>query len=137
MRNAKKPSSGARADAANCHAIGNRGNRLGPELTRIGRQRSIGFLRESLLKPEADVASDYTSITVVTSDGRSIRGVQRALDEFNVVLQDFSGKGYSLDRASLKAVAEGGSPMPSYEKVLSPEELNDLLQYLMSLGAAR
>src|SRR4051812_17359070 len=51
-----------------CHLVGNRGNRLGPELSNIGRQRSSGFLRESLVKPEADIAAEYRAAKVVTAD---------------------------------------------------------------------
>jgi len=120
---------------ASCHAVGARGNRLGPDLTSIGRQRSAGFLRESLVKPDADIVQGYQAAKVVTADGQTIRGIERAFSEFSVVLQDFSGKVHSFNRVSLKsAERENGSLMPSYEKALTAAELDDVLKYLASLG---
>jgi putative heme-binding domain-containing protein len=119
-----------------CHAIGARGNRLGPDLSIIGRQRSAGFLRESLLRPAASVGPGYLPARVVTLDGRTVRGIERSFDEFSVVLQDFSGAVHSFDRRSLKLAERehGGSLMPSYEKSLTAVELDDLLRFLSSLG---
>src|SRR6185436_19015652 len=34
-----------------CHMVSGRGKRMGPDLTRIGRQRSVNYLRESVLSP--------------------------------------------------------------------------------------
>ena len=119
-----------------CHGVGDRGNRLGPELSHVGRQRSAGYLRESVLQPDADLLPGYQPAKVVTLDGRSIRGIERAFDEFSVVLQEFSGKVHSFDRRSLKSAEResGASLMPSYGKTLTAAELDDLLKYLASLG---
>src|SRR5262249_43435083 len=38
---------------AACHAIGQEGGGIGPELTSVGRRRGVKNLTESLLKPEA------------------------------------------------------------------------------------
>src|SRR5262249_25844528 len=38
-----------------CHRIGIEGGRLGPDLTRAGRQRSFAYLRESVLNPNEDL----------------------------------------------------------------------------------
>jgi len=120
---------------ANCHAVGARGNLVGPDLSRIGRQRSVSYLRESLVNPGGDIVRGYEGLTVVTRDGKTIRGIERHRDDFSVVLQDFSGKIYSFERSSLRSVtADRSSLMPSYDGRFSPTEMNDLLAYLFTLG---
>jgi len=122
----------------NCHAAGNRGNRIGPDLSRIGRQRSVGYLRESLLAPDADIVNNFNGVTVVTADGEAVRGIARSVDDFNVVLQEFSGAVRSFPRGALRSVSSGPqSLMPAYGKALSAAEIDDVLAYLLTLGASQ
>ena len=80
-------------------------------------------------------AEFHFGATAIASDGRSVRGIERAIDEFHVVIQDFSGKVHSFDRASPKSARrDDKSLMPSYA-ALPAGELDDLLKYLLSLGA--
>jgi putative heme-binding domain-containing protein len=119
----------------NCHAVGSRGNRVGPDLSRIGRQRSADYLRESLLAPSADIVPGYDAMTVIARDGRTFRGIERVLDDFSAILQDFSGKVYSFDRSGVRsATHDAESLMPAYRETFSETELSDLLAYLSTLG---
>src|SRR5258705_534534 len=65
----------------NCHAVQNRGSRVGPDLSRIGRRRSAAYLRESLVAPSTDIPQNYSGVTVVARDGKSIRGLEKAIDD--------------------------------------------------------
>jgi putative heme-binding domain-containing protein len=118
-----------------CHRVGDKGSGLGPDLSRVGRQRSIAYLRTSVLKPDADVTPGYGTITVATRDGKKIVGVEKGFDNFSAQLVDLSGKYYSFlreDVASMKR--EPRSLMPSkYGQLLNEDEINDLLAYLSSL----
>ncbi len=118
-----------------CHRVAERGSGLGPDLTRVGRQRSIAYLRTSILKPDADVTPGYGTVTVVTRDGKKIVGVEKGFDNFSAQLVDLSGKYYSFLRDEVSSMQrEPRSLMPStYEKNLSGSELNDLLAYMSSL----
>ena len=121
----------------NCHAVAGQGNRMGPDLTRIGRRRNPEYLRESLVDPGADIIQGYGGVTVTAKDGKTLRGIERALDDFSVVLQDFSGKVYSFERASVQSVKrDSDSLMPAYGKALAAAEMDDLMAYLMTLGKA-
>ncbi len=120
----------------NCHAVQNRGSRVGPDLSRIGRRRSAAYLRESLVAPSTDIPQNYSGVTVVARDGKSIRGLEKAIDDFSVVLQDFSGQVRSFNRSDVRSVSrDTQSLMPEYGKVLSPAELDNVLKYLSTLGA--
>lgn len=115
---------------SNCHAVGNRGNRVGPDLTRIGRHRTATYLKESLISPSADIVRGYEGVTVVTNDGKTIRGIARAVDDFSVVLQDFTGRVYSFDRKDVaKVTRDRTSLMPPFNSA----GLDDVVAYLASL----
>jgi putative heme-binding domain-containing protein len=97
-------------------------------------RRGAGYLRDSLTAPSAFIPRGYESVTVVLNDGKTIRGIERALDDFSVVFQDFSGKVYSFDRAAVRLVSrDTESLMPSFESTFSATELGDIVAFLSSL----
>jgi putative heme-binding domain-containing protein len=118
---------------ANCHSVEGKGNLVGPDLSRAGSRRSADYLKESITDPSADVIDGFGGVTVLTRDGKTIRGIERSLDTFTVLLQDFTGKIYSFDIAAVRSVKEDKeSLMPKYRS-LSPAELDDLVAYLATL----
>lgn len=127
-----------KSGCGNCHSVRSRGNRIGPDLTLVGRQRSAAYLRVALLKPDEDLLPDYQTVTVVMRDGKSLSGIRKALDDFSVQFMDLQGKYYSFERSEVQSYkVEARSLMPSFEKTLSTTELEDVLTYLQSLQSAR
>ncbi len=122
-----------------CHRAGTKGSNIGPDLTRVGRQRSVAYLRASLLNPDADLTTGYATVTIVTRDGRKIVGVERNFDNFSAQLVDLSGKYYSFEREDVASMKrETRSLMPStYGKLLNETEVDDLLAYLHSLRGGK
>jgi putative heme-binding domain-containing protein len=121
-----------------CHRAGSNGSSIGPDLSRAGRQRSLAYLRTSVLKPDADLTPGYGTLRVVRRDGTTISGVERSLDNFSAQLVDLSGKYYSFLRENVTSITrEDRSLMPSYERVLTQSEVDDLLAYLISLRGVR
>lgn len=120
---------------AQCHRVGDKGGELGPNLSRIGRERSVSYLRESLLSPNADLRPGYTTVTVVTRAGKTFAGVEKNIDNFSVQLVDTSGNFHSFQRSKLSSVKrEYASLMPDiYKSLFTSRELDDLLAYLKSL----
>jgi len=137
------PSSGekifwGKGSCGKCHRVGSNGSGIGPDLSQVGRRRSLAYLRASVVKPDADVTPGYGTLRVVLRDGKSIAGVERSLDNFSAQLVDLTGKYYSFLREDVTSITrENRSLMPSYEKALAQNELNDLLAYLVSLRGAR
>jgi putative heme-binding domain-containing protein len=122
-----------------CHRVGRRGGNLGPDLTHAGRQRSLAYLRESIVAPNADITPGYATIRVVTRDGKVITGTEKGFDNFTVQLIDPGGKFYSFDKNKVTSVKrETRSLMPdNYGKRFSEEELTNLLAYLANLHATQ
>jgi putative heme-binding domain-containing protein len=121
-----------------CHRVGPRGSGLGPNLSRAGRQRSLAYLRASVVSSDADITPGYATITVATRDGRKIIGVERGFDNFSAQLMDVSGRFYSFQKDDVMSLQrEYRSLMPSnYSQLFNARELDDLLAYLAGLGGS-
>jgi putative heme-binding domain-containing protein len=119
-----------------CHRVGVRGGRMGPDLTRAGRTRSLQYLRDSVTSPDADLTPGFNTITVVTRDGKKIVGVQRGFDNFSAQLMDVQENYYSFMKSDVTSVKrEFRSLMPNrYAKMFARAELDDLVAYLTTLG---
>jgi cytochrome c oxidase cbb3-type subunit III len=136
---------------SNCHMIGSEGGDSGPDLSQIGGVRSVGFLHDALLDPGANLPQSdaalqeranypsYTMYRVVMKDGKVVEGMRLDEDSFTLQLRDAKGQLHSinkLDTSKIEVLA-GKSFMPSYKDKLTDTQLNDLVAYLASLGAAR
>jgi putative heme-binding domain-containing protein len=128
-----------KGNCGQCHRVGTRGSGLGPNLTRAGRQRSVPYLRESVVSPNTEITPGYATITVVARDGKKIIGLDKGLDNFSARLMDLSGHYYSFQKDDVTSIQrEDRSLMPAtYGRMFSPKELDDLVAYLASLGGGQ
>jgi len=117
-----------------CHSVDARGGNLGPELTSIGNRYSAGYLRNSLLKPEADVAIPFRGIRVVTNSGRQFKGVRLNEDDISIQLRDTSDNMRSFLKSGLREIhRDKPALMPAYGSLLTAKELDDVVAYLSTL----
>jgi putative heme-binding domain-containing protein len=118
-----------------CHRVGDKGSRVGPDLTQIGAVRRTVELHRSLLEPDAEVVPTNRFIKVVMRDGTTLTG--RLLNQDTFTLQILDSKDEKLKSLSKSNVREvtfaDKSQMPSYKDKLSNQELADLVSYLGSL----
>jgi len=118
-----------------CHRVGDKGSRVGPDLTQIGAVRRTVELHRSLLEPDAEVVPTNRFVKVVTRDGTTLTG--RLLNQDTFTLQLLDAKDEKLKSLSKSNVREftfvDKSQMPSYKDKLSNQELADLVSYLGSL----
>jgi len=124
-----------RANCAGCHRAGEGGGRLGPDLTRITLNRSRAGLTASIRDPSASMRAGYRTVTLVTGEGREIRGVKKGEDAFSVQVVDTGERLQGYLKADLREVRdETRSLMPAFgADRLSDGDLDDLLRYLASL----
>ncbi len=118
-----------------CHSIQGEGGVAGPDLAGIAARRSAGYLRESLVDPEAAVPEGYLLVTVVAKNGEKVTGARVNEDSFSIHVRDNSGRSHSFWKSDLAQIDKqrGKSPMPSYKSQLSEDEMTDLVAYLASL----
>ena len=125
----------AKGGCGACHVVNGRGGRMGPELTRIGFQRSLEYLRDAILDPGKEILPGWAAITVTKLDGTKLTGVERGFDNFSAQLVDTAGNYYSFFRTDVASIErENRSLMPAdYGQRLLPAEVDDLIAYLAGL----
>jgi putative heme-binding domain-containing protein len=129
-----------KAGCGSCHIVAGKGGSLGPELSDIGGRRGVEFLRGAMLHPGKDriVTSEgyatYVPVLAATKDGRMLTGMRVNEDTFTIQLRDTNNRLYSLQKSDLEALHKlDGSVMPTYEKMLSHSDIENVISYLASL----
>lgn len=116
-----------------CHQMDGRGAAIGPDLTSVGRALTRERLVESILQPSREIAPQFVSWAIVTTDGRTFTG-QYIGEEVDGTLRyvDTTGKELRIkpneieERKPLRQ-----SIMPEkLADTLTMQEMRDLLAYL-------
>ena len=123
-----------KGNCVSCHRVNGSGSRLGPDLSEIGRLRHSTDIEQAIVNPDLLIVPSNRFVRLVTRDGATITGRLLNQDAFTVQLLDSKEQLRTLMRADLKEFAFiDKSPMPSYRGKLSPQEMTDLVSYLVSL----
>ena len=135
-------------NCALCHMVEGKGGRLGPDLTGVGGSRTRAAIIDSVRNPSNRLAwgltesskefpQEYESVTVVTADGKQIKGVTLNEDSFTVQFMDAGEHIHLLDKSTLRSFQKSRqSAMPKYDTdVLSDKDLEDVVAYLVSVGS--
>jgi putative heme-binding domain-containing protein len=123
-----------------CHVAGGR-DQLGPDLTRMNKQRSNVHLVESILYPSKAVEAGYSTTTVLTTSGRSYTGRVLSDTSDRLVLRETSEgrKRISIPRADVdEVVANKTSLMPDglADKLKNRQQFLDVIRYMVELRDA-
>jgi len=122
-----------------CHIIAGHGRGIGPELTHVGDQRGLDYLRQSLTDPAATQSQtqgyqNYLTVRVA-SPQNEVEGLRVNEDAFSVQVRDMSGTIHSFRKDELTQYEKvfAHSLMPEYSAALSGDDMDDLISYMMSL----
>jgi len=122
-----------------CHIVDGQGRGIGPELTLIGEQRGAEHLRVALDAPSESQPStagymDFLTVRAQT-DYADVEGMRINEDAFSVQIRDIAGQVHSFRKSDLVGYEKvfAHSLMPEYTAVLSEQERDDLVSYLMTL----
>lgn len=123
-------------NCAACHKLGEQGGKIGPNLDGMGN-RGVSRLLEDILDPNRNVDANFRSTQFTMADGRIITGLFLRDVGGIAIYADANGEEQRLahkDMESKRVTAQ--SPMPAdWADRLKPEELNDLLAFLLTLKA--
>ena len=118
-----------------CHRVSGVGSRVGPDLSRVGEQRRAAEIEQSLVDPAATVTGPNRFYRVVTPDGTTVTGRLLSHDTFTLQMIDTREQLRSFIKADLREHGFAETPMPSYRGRLSPQEIADVVSYLLTLKA--
>jgi putative heme-binding domain-containing protein len=120
-----------------CHRMAGKGSRKGPDLSDVGSIRDRATLQHAIDTPGEAMLPQYRWIRAVTRDGRTILGMRLNEDTHSVQLMDQNERLISLAKSELREYNLLRTSMPSYRDKLTPEEIADLVTYLLSVKGSQ
>jgi cytochrome c oxidase cbb3-type subunit III len=127
-----------KAECSTCHMVSGDGGFLGPDVSAYGSAMSAKVIRDEIVKSARIEAAGYRSAMLSTRGGDHLEGVIRNEDNFSIQLQTKDGSFHFFQKSDLQSVQPlGQSLMPTnYGQKLTPDELKDLVSYLMNGATA-
>src|SRR5438552_10755422 len=120
---------------AKCHKVNGEGKEVGPDLSTIGSKLSREAFFESILYPSAGISHNYETTIVQLESGNTVTGIvtSQTADSVTLVNQDAIIR--TFKRSEIEKMAKSNiSIMPAdLQKVMSAQELVDVVDYLMTL----
>jgi putative heme-binding domain-containing protein len=124
-----------------CHRLNDEGSGIGPDLSGAGNRYTVRDLLENIIEPSLVISDQYGSEHFQLKDGSSLVG--RAVGEENGELLVMSNpfmpeekNRVKLDAIASRKVYNLSMMPPGLINGLNPEELQDLLAYILSGGNA-
>jgi quinoprotein glucose dehydrogenase len=120
------------ANCTACHRIDAEGSNVGPPLTKVGATGREHLL-ESLVTPQARVASGYGMMTATKKDGATVAGSLVEEKDGKLILAQADGSKLEVPLADIASKTAPISTMPPMDAILKPTELRDLIEFLSTL----
>lgn len=121
-----------KASCSQCHMVRGKGGFIAEDLSDYGRGRTVDVIRTAIVNPAASPGGGGRLTGIVMSNGTKYQGVIRAQNNFTIVLQDQSGGFQNIARDHIAKIESSASLMPQdYGKTLTPQQLNDVVSYLI------
>jgi cytochrome c oxidase cbb3-type subunit 3 len=119
---------------SSCHRVDGKGSRVAPDLSEVGATRGADFLWRKLQDPTATMRPLDRPVHIVLKNGKTIEGRRLNEDTYSLQVMDSQERLLSIMKSDVKDFTISRiSPMPSYKDKLAPQELADLVSYLVSL----
>jgi putative heme-binding domain-containing protein len=126
-----------KAGCSLCHMAESVGGFWAVELSAYAATHSPDQVRGAIIDPVKNTDWQRKDLIVETAEGQSISGIARNQDNFSLQLQTSDGELHFFEKSQLRSLEHQSKPvMPAdYASRLSPEEIDHLVSYLVSLAA--
>jgi len=120
-----------------CHRFDGEGGSIGPDLSTAAKKFPLPDLLDAIIEPSKVISDQYASHQVLTTDGQVLHG--RAVeigDQLHVFTPDADAPPKVVSKKDVEEIQPSAiSQMPvGLIDTLNPEELKDLIAYLLSEG---
>jgi putative membrane-bound dehydrogenase-like protein len=122
-----------------CHRVGDKGERVGPELTGLGSRFAKAYIVESILEPSRTISPSFETLVVVLKSGKLVSGIPAGETGASLTLVDTQGAKHVIARGDVEERQKSpASTMPEgLEQRITEDEFVDLVSFLVSLKEAR
>lgn len=121
------------AQCVRCHKIRGQGGDAGPDLSEVSKRHERIGLLESLIDPNAKIAPNFGTVSLVLQDGRIVAGMLVKETSQAVTLTLADGRSQEIPVTEIDERSAPRSAMPAVDRALSPRELRDVVEYLSTL----
>jgi hypothetical protein len=120
---------------ATCHTHSGEGNKVGPDLTGMAAHPKSELIVH-IMDPSRSVEGNFRVYRVTLQDGRVLNGLLASETKTSVEIIDAEAKKHVIQRDNIEELAASNkSLMPDgFEKLLSPDEVVNLLEFLTKRG---
>jgi putative heme-binding domain-containing protein len=127
-----------KAGCSGCHMAAGKGGFIASDLSGYARTHALEQIRSAITSPALLSKGEARMVTVTTRNGEKYVGRIRNEDNFSVQLQMLDGTFLFVDKSDLERLDSSQTPMHvDYGSTLSPDELNDVVSYLMRVSGVR
>jgi cytochrome c oxidase cbb3-type subunit III len=125
-----------KAGCSGCHMAAGKGGFIASDLTGYARTHNVDEIQNAIATPTPGGDRQARTVTVTTRAGEKYVGRIRNEDNFSLQLQALDGTFYFVAKSDLDRLEYNSQTlMPSdYVSTLGPEDLNDIVSYLMRMG---
>jgi len=126
-----------KAQCVKCHRYGDKGERMGPDLTAVTRRFTRKELLTSIYYPSHVISDQFASQIVTTTNGRQLVGIVAAGGSGEKVILQANGEKVTLRSNEIDEITRSKiSSMPEgLLNTLTQEEIADLFAYLSTAPA--
>jgi len=120
-----------------CHRLGGLGGDIGPDLTSIPNKFDNAYVLEAIINPSKDISDQYGMFEVTLKDGTKQTGLYvENGEDVSIYPPDHTAEPTRVKRSEVAGVKqlEISQMPPGLINGLNPEEVRDLMAYLMSSG---
>jgi putative heme-binding domain-containing protein len=127
-----------KAGCSTCHMAAGKGGFIATDLSGYARTHDAEETRSAITNPTPDSDRQARMVTAYIRGGVKYVGRIRNEDNFSLQLQALDGTFHFVPKSDLESLDYSSQPlMPAdYGSTLSPDELNDVVSYLMSVAKA-